>query len=114
MRRYRALSRRLAVFSACRSWADCTTIMSGFDFRQGQPLRAINVRLLGNNVRHMLALSLTGFDPERTWAAQINGHQTARSGARGQVRERPCPLDERMATLTFARHKKGPAPAEAQ
>jgi transposase InsO family protein len=33
MRRFRAVSRRLATFSPCPSWADCTINTSGFDFR---------------------------------------------------------------------------------
>jgi transposase InsO family protein len=33
MRRFRAVLRPLAAFSACRSWADCTINTSGFDFR---------------------------------------------------------------------------------
>jgi hypothetical protein len=32
-RRFRAVLRPLAAFSACRSWADCTINTSGFDFR---------------------------------------------------------------------------------
>src|SRR5680860_1912810 len=36
MRRCRAPSRPSVVFCPCQSWADCTTNMSGFSFRQGQ------------------------------------------------------------------------------
>jgi hypothetical protein len=39
------------------------------------PLRAINVRLLGNNGRHMLAASLTGFDPKRTLTLPAAVHE---------------------------------------
>ena len=35
MRRYHTPSRPSAAFCPCQSWADCTTNMSGFSFRQG-------------------------------------------------------------------------------
>jgi hypothetical protein len=44
------------------------------------PIRAIDVRSLGKGGRHMLALSLSGFDPKRSFAASTCCGRVADNG----------------------------------
>ena len=43
MRHHGAPSKRLAAFSACRSWAGCIINMAGYDLRQAQPASAMTL-----------------------------------------------------------------------
>jgi hypothetical protein len=65
-RRYRGPFRLPVAFSACRSWAGCTTIMFGFDLRQAQRLKSSRGQIPatsgGKKIRSKRAMGEIGSD----------------------------------------------------